>query len=256
VDLVMWLGTKGIAATIPEQVAGVLMPDGQFRWGGATYNVEVECSTVAKAAEQVVRNVRKARQAGNRVLIALSDASSVPRLLQVLDNAFPGLRLWPDGVGVVWRGEDREFHPHRVPGAEVWPFLEDSWKAEDEPISAPGAAPEPALMPTDPLPTLLHGIIQDFLKAGKTEATSGEIFAALPEPERARRTDEQVGVALSGLGVSHHRIRVDGSRVRVYELPTSWTSGGPAPGTSPPKGPSADRKTSGHWASDSSSENN
>ena len=55
VDLCMFLDSRGIAVTIPEQVAGVLMPDGQFRYGDAVYNVEVECSTVAKAAEQVVR---------------------------------------------------------------------------------------------------------------------------------------------------------------------------------------------------------
>ena len=94
------------------------------------YNVEVECSTVAKAAEQVVRNVRKAREAGNRVLIALPDASSVSKVLAVLDSAFPGIRLWPDGVGLVWRGEDGTFQPHRVPGTEVWPFLEDGESAE------------------------------------------------------------------------------------------------------------------------------
>jgi hypothetical protein len=255
-DLVMWLGTKHIAVTIPEQVAGVLMPDGQFRWCGATYNVEVECSTVAKATEQVVRNVRKAREAGNRVLIALPDSSGVPRLLQVLDSAFPGLRLWPDGVGVVWRGEDGLFHPHRVAATEVSSFLEDGWDGEDQPKSDPFSESEPALVPTDPLLGLLREIIQDLLRAGKIEATSGEIFAALPGPERARRTDEQVGVALSGLGLRHRRMRVDGSRVRVYELPTSWTSGGPAPRTSSPKGPSADQRTAVRWSINSSSENN
>ena len=246
VDLCMLLDSRGIAVTIPEQVAGVLMPDAQFRYGDAVYNVEVECSTIAKAAEQVVRNVRKAREAGNRVLIALPDASRVSKVLAILDSAFPGIRLWPDGVGVVWRGEEGLFHPHRVPGTDVWPFLEDGWQRNEEqnPLTVEPAA-EPVLTPTDPLPELLRGVVQAFLKAGKTEATSGEIFAALPASEQARRTDEQVGVALSGLGLKHRRVRVNGTRPRVYELSTPWTSDGPALGTSDPDGPEADRRRSG-----------
>ena len=171
----MRLGTRHIAITIPEQVAGVLMPDAQFRYGDTVYNVEVECSTVAKAAEQVVRNVKKGREAGNRVLLVLPDQSGVSRALAILDQAFPGMRLWPDGVGLVWRGENGMFHPHRAPGTSIWPFLEDDWRAEDEPILPEGEGPiEPVQAATDPLARLLRGIIQDFLKAGKTEATSGE----------------------------------------------------------------------------------
>jgi len=257
VDLCMFLDARGIAVTIPEQVAGVLMPDGQFRCGGATYNVEVECSTVAKAAEQVVRNVRKAREAGNRVLIALPDVSGIPRLLQELDGAFPGLRLWPDGVGVAWRGQDGQFRAHRVPGSEVWPFLD-----EDSGLPAmiePEEDPEPPTMvlaETDPLPRILRRIIQDFLKAGKTEATSEEIFAALPPEERARRTDNQVGIVLSGLGLKHHRIRIDGSRPRVYELTTPWTKDGPTDRTPGPGDVGVDRRNSRRWSSGPPSENN
>jgi len=255
VDLCMLLDSRGIAAVIPEQVAGVLMPDAQFRYGDAVYNVEVECSTVAKAAEQVVRNVRKGREAGNRVLIVLPDRSGVPKLLAVLDSAFPGIRLWPDGVGVVWRAEDGTFHPHRVPGTEVWPLL-DSWGRENEPTASVEPIAELVQTATDPLPRRLRGIIQDFLKAGKTEATSGEIFAALPTSEQARRTDEQVGMALSAIGLRHHRIRVNGARLRVYELSTSRTSDGPAPGASGPDVSEADQRYSGRWSNDSPSEDN
>ena len=257
VDLCMFLGTRGIAVTIPEQVAGVLMPDGQFRYGDAVYNVEVECSTVAKAAEQVVRNVRKAREAGNRVLIALPDASGIPRLLQVLDGAFPGLRLWPDGVGVIWKGEDGGFHPHRVPGTEAWPFLEEDGELsaliEPEEDTAP---PPMDLTETDPLPRLLRGIIEDFVKAGKAEATSEEIFDALPAEERARRTDNQVGIVLSGLGLKHHRARINGARPRVYELATPWTNDGPTGETNGPRDRVVDRRDSRRWSSGSPSENN
>ncbi len=217
-DLVMWLGTKHIEVTIPEQVAGVLMPDGQFRYGDAVYNVEVESSTVAKATEQVIRNVRKAREAGNRVLIALPDASNVQRVLAMLDGAFPGLRLWPDGVGLVWRREDGMFQAHRVPGSEVWPFLEDK--------EMPGAVdflPREELSPsrlaaTDPLPGALRQVIERFLRAGKVEATLVEFLSALRESNGSVWDEQRVGIALKTLGLESRRSRIDGIRHRVYEL--------------------------------------
>jgi len=217
-DLVIWLGAKGIAVTIPKQVAGVLMPDAQFRHGDAVYNVEVECSTVAKAAEQVVRNVRKAREAGNRVLIALPEPSGVQRLLQVLDGAFPGLRLWPDGVGVAWRGEDGEFHPHRVPGAEVWPFLDEEeidWSLE--PLFPERSLSSP-LVESDPLLGAVRQVIQAFLRAGKVEATLQEFLTALNGANGHSWDDQRVGIALKTLGVASRRSRIDGERHRVYLL--------------------------------------
>jgi hypothetical protein len=257
VDLCMFLGSRGIAVTIPEQVAGVLTPDGQFRYGGVVYNVEIECSTLVKAAEQVVRNVRKAWDSGIRVLIALPNPSSIPRVVAVLESAFPGVQVWSDGVGIVWRAEDGKFRPFRGRGLEAWAFLEegsempwpDSPEAELEAI-------RPTVVETDPLPRLLKGIIQEFVRAGKTEATSEEIFGALPPSEQARRTDRQVGVALSGLGLKHHRIRVNDSRLRVYELTTSWTVEGPTPRTISLAGSGVDRRGPAPWSKDSASENN
>jgi len=223
VELCMSLDSRGIAVTVPEQVAGVLMPDAQFRYGDSVYNVEVECSTVAKAAEQVVRNVRKAREAGNRVLIALPDSSSVPKLLAVLDSAFPGIRLWPDGVGLVWRGEDGTFHPHRVPGTEVWPFLEakDSRKQEsfqDWELETDNPAAEPA--DTDPLVVKVRMVVARLLAERRAEITSKELLSFLPEPERAKYTDQQIGTVLGMLGAKSRRVWVDGSRPRIYEIGT------------------------------------
>jgi len=263
VDLCMFLDSRGIAVMIPEQVAGVLMPDAQFRYGDAIYNVEVECSTVAKAAEQVVRNVRKAREAGNRVLIALPDASSVQRALVVLDKAFPGLRLWPDGVGLVWRDENGVFQPHRVPGTEVWPFLDSG---ETTVVAALGVTAEERLsqlVDTDPLPALLRKVIQDLLRAGKTQATCRELLEALPVSERNRRTDEQVGAALNALGMKHRRVRANGSRPTVYDLlsmneaegdGSDVTSGGQATWTSAGNPPEVDKGANSRWSTDSSSE--
>jgi hypothetical protein len=257
VDFCMFLGSRGIEVTIPEQVAGVLTPDAQFRFGDTVYNVEVECSTVVKAAEQVVRNIRKAREVGNSVLIALPDASSVPRVLGVLASAFPGFRLWQDCIGLVWRTEESRFLPHRVPTAEVWPFLEgEGERLEEYDQDEASARPSSALVETDPLPRVLRGIVQGFVKSGKIEATSSEIFAALPDKERTRRTDEQIGVALKGLGLKHHRVRVNGSRIRVYELATPRTDGGPASGNSVPDVRETDRGGPVRWSGNSLPENN
>ena len=263
VDLCMFLDARGITVGIPEQVAGVLMPDGQFRYGDAVYNVEVECSTVAKAAEQVVRNVRKAREAGSRVLIALPDASAILKFLAVLDSAFPGIRLWPDGVGVVWKAENGAFQPHRVPGTEVWPFLESG---EASVVSDLGSVPDeqtPQLVDTDPLPALLRGVIQDLLRAGKTQATCREFLEALPMSERNRRTDAQVGAALNALGMKHRRVRANGSRPTVYDLlslneaegdESGGTSGGQATWTGAGNPPGVDKGANSRWSTDSSSE--
>ena len=269
VDLCMFLDSRGIVATIPEQVAGVLMPDGQFRYGDAVYNVEVECSTVAKAAEQVVRNVRKAREAGSRVLIVLPDASGVPKLLAVLDSAFPGIRLWPDGVGLVWRGEDGTFHPHRVPGTEVWAFLEDGWdggipalplELGGEPAQRDTAFPEL----TDPLVRRLRSIVRAFLVEGRTDVTYSDLLEALSPPERTSLSEEQVGRALSALGILGHRVKVNGTRYRVYELsgyatvlsdPEVGRGGDPAARTDAGTNRARQDWSNERWASDSPIEN-
>jgi hypothetical protein len=232
VDLCMFLDSRGIAVGIPEQVAGVLMPDAQFRYGDAIYNVEVECSTVAKAAEQVVRNVRKAREAGSRVLIALPDATSLPKLLAVLDSAFPGIRLWPDGVGLVWKGEDGVFRPRRVPGTEVWPFLEteplpvvEAMEIETEETDETG--PVVPLDDTDPLVRQMRAIIRDLVAAQKTEATIEELRDRLPAEARSGATDQRVGKVLAILGLPCRRVKERGIRFRVYELAGPTLQAGP-----------------------------
>ena len=187
VDLVMRLGTRHIAATIPVQVAGVLTPDGQFRYGDAVYNIEVECSTVAKAAEQVVRNVRKAREAGNRVLIALPDGSGVQRVLAVLDSAFPGIRLWPDGVGLVWKGEDGAFGPTGFPGPKFGRSLKRGTSRCRSPFKIGRGKPRTPRpnwsIPTPESPWSVR-LSRAFLRERRTEITSKELVTFLPEPER------------------------------------------------------------------------
>ncbi len=235
-DFAMFLRERGIAMTVTRQVAGVLLPDGQFQWGAATYNVEVECSTLAKAIGQVVRNVRKAQAAGYRVLIVLPERSRVPRVLWMLAESFPGLRLWTDGVGLVWKDGPSSFRPHASPGTKVWPFLDSgpaSWVPQDD---AGMEEPLPVPADTDPLLGQVRAAVQALVARRKSEATAQEILAALPAPEQLKQTDEQVGVALSALGLRHRRVRTGSARLRVYDLSTLGspeTSGEARPGGGP-----------------------
>jgi hypothetical protein len=254
-ELVMFLGTKHIPVTISEQVAGILMPDAQFRLGDTVYNVEVECSTVTRAAGQVIRNAKKALAAGRRLIIVLPDSSGVPRILNLLFEAFPGTRLWPEGIGLVWKDGEARFRPHRVQGTAVWPFLEQT-AAEEVPLGVL-RLPEtlPGAIDTDPILGLVRLAIRDLVASGKKEATSREILDALAPSERLTRTEHQVGIALSALGLVRRRVRIGDERPRVYDLltldsngpadqsgsgggPNHWTDSGTAspPGGAEPRG--------------------
>ncbi len=230
-ELAMFLERRGIVLSIPRQVAGVLMPDAQFRYADTVYNVEVECSTIAKAAEQIVRNVRKAREVGNRVLIALPDSTGVQRVLAVLDRAFPGLRLWADGVGVVWRGEDSMFHPHRDHGTQVWRFLEgESTSGFETPEVDDGAVaktPADQVVDTDPLVRQARSIVRDLIDAQKTEATIDELRDRLPVDARDGVTDQRLGMVLAMLGLPCRRVKERGVRFRVYNLVGTMLHEGP-----------------------------
>jgi hypothetical protein len=250
-ELAMFLEARGIALSVPKQVAGVLMPDGQFHWGDAIYNVEVECSTLAKASDQVVRNVKKARSAGYRALIVLPDQIRVPRTLAVLEEAFPGLRLWTDGIGVLWKTGRGAFQPVRASGTTVWRFLDMGADAQHDTRVQELGESLPALVPTDPFRELVRAAISDLVSTGRFRVTTQEIFAVLPPVEQERRTDEQVGAALRGLGCPHTRVRSDGRRVRVYDLtpvvrPANGNPAGP-PLANDPGGP-------GRWSIESPSE--
>jgi len=242
-DLAVLLQARGIALTIPEQVAGVLTPDGQFQWGDATYNVEVECSTVTKAAAQFARNVKKARAAGFRVLIVLPDQSTVSRTLALLDAAFPGKRLWHDGVGILWKEGGVEFRPVRVPGTTVWPFLEP-W--------IPGSLPNPSAKlggaqaqprETDPLVDEIRMAMAAFAASGRSEVSLQEVVAALRVSGGGQVTELRVGHVLRYLRVPNHRVKRNGARFRVYALVPRSGAGngedGPQAGD-PVKGPDAE----------------
>jgi len=217
-ELALFLGARGIDLSVPKQVAGVLLPDGQFQWGDAIYNVEVECSTVTKAAAQVVRNVKKGRAAGGRVLIVVPNRDRVPAVLALLRDEFPDLQLWSDGIGLVWKYDCASFEPHRVPATRVWPFLEAG-----EYFASPGPdwtldAVQKARTNTDPLVAQVRAAVRELLAAGKSETTPQEVLAMLPPTKRNAHTEQQVGIALRSLGLTRFRGRVRGTRFRVYGL--------------------------------------
>jgi hypothetical protein len=250
-DLAMFLGARGIAMSVPKQVVGVLNPDGQFQWGDAIYNVEVECSTLTKDSGQVVRNVKKARSAGYRVLIVLPDKSGISRTLDVLEKAFPGLSLWTDGVGLIWREGRAAFRGSTVPGTKVWSFLEDSGVMEPDQASQQSAVSPTPIQATDPLRELVRAAIGDLVATGRFRVTTREIFAVLPRSEQERRTDEQVGAALRSLGYPHTRVRANGRRSRVYDVtPVA------GPGARSAAGPqeSSDSSDPSRWSASSTTE--
>jgi hypothetical protein len=220
-EFAVFLESRGIALSVPEQVAGILTPDGQFQWGDATYNVEVECSTVARAAGQVARNVKKARAAGFRVLLVLPDPAAVPRALALLDDSFAGMRLWPDGVGVVWKEGIAAFRPVRVPGTTVWPFLEPGFHMSpaDLEFKLSGAPTEPKQ--TDRLVEDTREAMAAFAATGRKEVTLQEAVAALRVSGEGKATELRVGQILRYLGIPNHRVRTSGGRFRVYELANS-----------------------------------
>ena len=217
-DLAMFLDGRGISLRIMEQMGGLLLPDGQFQWRGVDYNVEVECSTVAKAGSQVVRNVKKGLAAHARVLIVLPDRSSLPRVLTLLEEAVPRFTMWKDPVGVVWREPTGAFRPYRGSGGEVWGFLDENgpWDEEDWEEDEPDAPYEEPV--TDPLMEGLRSAIFDLRTAGRASATAHELLGALSPSERDGYSEERVGRALSALGVRARRVKADGTRYRVYDL--------------------------------------
>jgi hypothetical protein len=231
-ELAMFLEARGIALSVPKQVAGVLMPDGQFQWGDGIYNVEVECSTVSKAADQVVRNVKKGLSAGSRVLIVLPDRDRVPRLLRFLEGEFPDLRVWSDGVGVVWKERRGAFQAYRMPGSRVWPFLESD-AAREAPIDEETPATPLRGVDTDPRLAAVRAAVRSLVLSGKSVVSKQEVLAALSLSTRKASSEQQVGRALSALGVRARRVKAKGERFRVYDL--SDAEGGDIVETSMPR---------------------
>jgi hypothetical protein len=171
-----------------------------------------------------VRNVKRARAAGHRVVIVLQDRNRVPRTTALLQGTFPGLGLWTDGVGLVHKERRAAFRPHRVPSILVWPFLGGAGTVGTEEAVRP---PIPVVV-IDPLVAHLRVAVRGLVSSGKVEATSTELLSSLPLSERDRYSEARVGRALKVLGVGSRRMKESGTRYRVYELLSRDPVGRPA----------------------------
>lgn len=230
-----FLHAAGIEMTIPRQRGGVLLPDGEFAWNGATYNVEVECSTLATHIEQVVRNVAKAAVAGRKCLVVVNTREDAERALEALSGTVNGARagqeyafVWPGSTGLVPYGEVE-------PGK--WGFLLPARvrpSGFDQTVAFP-EAPRPVIRPafTDSDLTLVARIHEELLSEGSGTAAYTDFLARFPESERSGWTERRLGVALDMLGVSGRRVQKDGVRHRVYDL----ASHRPARASNPPRSP-------------------
>ena len=89
------------------------------------------------------------------------------------------------------------------------------------PVSVDPRPPQetvPEVVNTDPLVDALRAAIHAMVAAGRIEATTQELLAALRSSDRLNRTEQQVGIALHALGLGRRRIRVGDSRIRLFDL--------------------------------------
>ncbi|MGH9028993.1 MAG: TraM recognition domain-containing protein, partial [Acidimicrobiales bacterium] len=100
-DAAVFLEERGIRVGIVPQESGFLQPDGEFEANGRAYHLEVECSTLSKHTDQLIRNVRKALVANRRCLTVVSDWEAAQRMAGLLSRDFPKAKLWGN-VGLVW----------------------------------------------------------------------------------------------------------------------------------------------------------
>jgi len=233
-DVGAFLRSHGVHMRVLAQEGGYLRSDAEFEWGGRTYSVEVECSTLVKQTEQVVRNVRKALAAGRRVLTVVSDRDAAELFAATLKREISGTELW-DQVGLVWRQQPEQMVLYEAGPRRPWGFLTAEGEPRDE-ESSPAPQAAPAALPGPPSATsneadivrvLDHAL--ELLAAGKTEVSADD-FAGVLSPNGGGLIDRvRLGMALESLGVSVQRKRVDGSeKVRIYDLtPLSRAGGGP-----------------------------
>jgi len=153
------------------------------------------------------------------VLIVLPDPSGVSRTRRVLEESFPGLRLWTDGVGLVWKEARDTFRPLPVSGTKPWGFLDGETDLAIQAIPADAYRDGVSEADTDLFVSAVRREIQALATSGKCEATLQEVRAALGRSGRPIRTEQQVGIAIKTLGLASRRTRLDGVRQRVYELP-------------------------------------
>lgn len=229
-DALAYLAGFGIEAQIGIQRRVETMPDACFERGGCEYNLEVECSNLAKHPQQVIANLRKARNAGRRCLLAVADAAAAGQAESLVRARVPGAELWGE-FGVVWRAAPGVMVPFAGEGAvEVWGWLLNLEEPDAE--GNPGtilAAPTGQALPPAPTPRyeleVLSRSIARLLKLGKEWVSAREILEARDGTESLEFDERRVGYLLAALGIPNRRVRAGDGQVRIYRI-TEFT--GPA----------------------------
>ena len=227
--------TWGVEARIPSQGGGnPSAPDGSFEKDGVPCNLEVECSTLTTKKGQVVKNIRKALEAGRRYLGVVGSMELADRLVRVAQEQVPEARLGREIGLLVW-GESRFLPLPKGISADGFPFVPDLGQkptpgsarpsAPVEGLAVPGSRVGPGGKSTDD--ELVRRAVESLVAAGTLEATTEQIVAAMPKEEQARflnpkngRVSPRIGNPLKRLGVTCERkyVKQAGKAARVYDL--------------------------------------
>ena len=244
-DGAAYLNHFGPQVRIVAQGGGYLRPDAEFQWGGRTYNLEVECSTLVTHFQQVVRNVEKALALGRRCLVVVEDYQAAEVFAAVLNKELPKIELW-DEVGLLWRNGIESMVPYDVGPLRPWGFLSggvdgatNQLELEDQPkVSATTLAAV-----NDPHAHDLARVYQraqQLLADGKWEVTADEFKGVFGDQEPVDRV--RLGMALETLGVQRTRARRPGLPRSTYydlrSLSSTWNTEAGAPST--PSDPSSE----------------
>jgi hypothetical protein len=218
-DTGAYLRARGIHLRVIRQGGGYLRPDGEFDRLGRTYNVEVECGTLAKHPKQTLANVRKAVADGRRCLVVVSDRRTAERAAAVLSTEGGPGELWGH-VGLVWRSGREAFSLYEVAGRRPWGFLPGGADEPDE-VGPPaeGGSAEIRFGGESSEVSRVRKAVASLLAAERRFATASdfsEFLTAGGDPPLDRR---QLGMALRSLGIVARRTRSGGNeKARTYDL--------------------------------------
>ncbi len=222
-----FLDPRVLRMRVSEVQPTLTAPDGEFRVGEQDYSLEVECSTLQTHFPQVMENLRKAAPAKRLPLMVVPSREAAERMVCLVAQADPSLRLW-EQWGLAWvQGE--ELVPYRTVGAPMWGFLEPV-RAPTPPPSAASPGSISATSPTspssaktvpapfDPDAARALEVGLSLLRAGKRIITNKDFVEALRPEEREWWTPERLGHAMGALGIEAKRARKDGVRATFYDL--------------------------------------
>ena len=219
-DVCAQLAQKGIEPQIAIQRGGVLLPDAEFSYEGTTYNVEVECSTLATHVEQVAKNVRKALKAGRKCLVVVPSRGAAEKVARILATQVAEARLGNE-CDVAWK-DANGFQSFDASPGHAWRFLDGCFGRP--PVTdlgnRTGGEPRPLIRPsfTDPDVALIAEICERMLHAGKRIVAHRDFLAYMPAPDQPAWTARRLGVALDFLGVEGRRVYEGTRRPRLYDL--------------------------------------